>query len=87
MEAAAGTNASYVNKDSVATILQKEQKKTLSPALLNGGGELPKMSLEEMNRQIIKRVLEENEGNQSKTAKQLGISRTTLWRILGAERR
>ena len=54
---------------------------------MNGRGELPKISLEEMNRQIIKRVLEENEGNQSKTAKQLGISRTTLWRILGAEKK
>ena len=87
MEAASGTKSSYINKDSVATILQKEQKKNLSPALLNGRGELPKISLEEMNRQIIKRVLEENEGNQSKTAKQLGISRTTLWRILGAEKK
>ncbi len=37
-------------------------------------------SLEEMNKEIVKRVLEENDGNQSAAAKQLGISRTTMWR-------
>ncbi|WP_446662266.1 helix-turn-helix domain-containing protein [Enterococcus gallinarum] len=30
-------------------------------------------------------VLEQNEGNQTKTANQLGISRTTLWRYLKEE--
>jgi transcriptional regulator with PAS, ATPase and Fis domain len=38
--------------------------------------------LSEINRQIIRLLLEENGGNQSLTAKSLGLSRTTLWRML-----
>ena len=38
--------------------------------------------LEDINRDIIKKALADNQGNQSATAKQLGISRTTLWRYL-----
>ena len=38
--------------------------------------------LEDINRDIIKKALADNQGNQSVTAKQLGISRTTLWRYL-----
>ncbi|MEG2870930.1 MAG: helix-turn-helix domain-containing protein, partial [Clostridium sp.] len=39
-------------------------------------------TLDEINQDIIQFVLEENGGNQSLTAKKLGISRTTLWRLL-----
>lgn len=39
-------------------------------------------TLDEMNRDIIHRELERMNGNQSATAKKLGISRTTLWRYL-----
>lgn len=35
-----------------------------------------------INRDIIKVLLEQNNGNQSVTARNLGISRTTLWRML-----
>ena len=38
--------------------------------------------LHEINRDIALRVLEESGGNQTSTAKHLGISRTTLWRLL-----
>ncbi|EKS22611.1 hypothetical protein HMPREF9318_00809 [Streptococcus urinalis FB127-CNA-2] len=41
-----------------------------------------KKTLFDYNQDIIKTVLAENDGNQTKTAKQLGISRTTLWRYL-----
>lgn len=34
---------------------------------------------------IIQQVLNQNDGNQTKTAEQLGISRTTLWRYLKGE--
>lgn len=35
-----------------------------------------------MTRKIIANSLAENNGNQSLTARKLGISRSTLWRIL-----
>jgi transcriptional regulator of acetoin/glycerol metabolism len=39
-------------------------------------------TLIKMNMQVILHTLALNNGNQSKTAKMLGISRTTLWRYL-----
>lgn len=38
--------------------------------------------LSEITRDIASRVVEENGGNQTAAARQLGISRTTLWRFL-----
>lgn len=42
-------------------------------------------SLEEITRDVIRAVLKKNGGNQSKTAKELGIGRTTLWRYLNQD--
>ncbi len=42
-------------------------------------------TLMEMEQRVIKRVLEEENNNQSNAAKRLGISRTTLWRKLHNE--
>lgn len=39
-------------------------------------------TLEEINYQIIQLVLQEEHQNKEKTARRLGISRSTLWRIL-----
>ena len=39
-------------------------------------------TLEEINHDIAKIILEQNNGNQSVAARNLGISRTTLWRML-----
>ena len=65
-------------------------------ASLTGGGSYPgeqvilrlgaelslKAALDEAERQYITAILERNENNQSATAQQLGIGRTTLWRRL-----
>ena len=40
--------------------------------------------LEKINREIVRMVLEQNDDNQSRAAQSLGISRTTLWRMLKA---
>ena len=40
------------------------------------------MTLEEITRKVVEQTLTANKGNQSETARQLGISRSTLWRIL-----
>ncbi|WP_334196206.1 helix-turn-helix domain-containing protein [Muricomes intestini] len=39
-------------------------------------------TLDDINYQIIQTVLNEEHGNKEKTSKRLGISRSTLWRIL-----
>ncbi|MFD1851444.1 sigma-54-dependent Fis family transcriptional regulator [Oceanobacillus bengalensis] len=44
-----------------------------------------KGTLEEMEQQIIKRVMEEENHNQTKVAKRLGINRSTLWRKLNQD--
>ena len=88
MEAATMTDSSYVRSDTVAEILTHEQSAGLYqlmfgvPAAQRARKNLPEMTLQEMNEAIIRKVLEENGGNQSRTAKQLGISRTTLWRYI-----
>ena len=38
-------------------------------------------TLAEIDQDIVFRVLEELDGNQTAAAKRLGISRTTLWRL------
>lgn len=39
-------------------------------------------NLQDLQYAVIRKVLEENGGNKTKTAKQLGISRSTLWKKL-----
>ena len=39
-------------------------------------------TLEEINQDIALRVIQETGGNQTAAAKRLGISRTTLWRLV-----
>lgn len=39
-------------------------------------------TLEQISQDVALRVLEETGGNQTAAAKRLGISRTTLWRLL-----
>ena len=41
--------------------------------------------MEEITHRIVKKILAEEGMNKSQTAKRLGISRATLWRILGKE--
>ena len=40
------------------------------------------VSLEELERSHIKRILDKNQGNRSRTADELGIDKSTLWRKL-----
>ena len=39
-------------------------------------------TLEMINKEIALSVLEECDGNQTAAARRLGVSRTTLWRML-----
>lgn len=43
-------------------------------------------TLDEISQDVALRVVEETGGNQTAAAKRLGISRTTLWRLLQTKR-
>lgn len=67
----------YIDAESVSKLLRRElpiQSASLSLDL--------NRTLEEINFDIAQQILAEEHGNQSSTAKRLGISRTTLWRML-----
>lgn len=81
--AASVTTTAYVTADTVASLIATEQAATAYHTIFQGtAGPLPKITLEEITQHIIRKVLEDNGGNQSKAAAQLGIGRTTLWRYL-----
>lgn len=74
----------YISGEDVDAILLRERNMT-SPGIRAEGGEIPldlHMTLNDINKEIIRRVLEEEGGNQTSTAQRLGIGRTTLWRLL-----
>ena len=61
-------------------------REDLVPATRQGvnGAEVFDMNrtLDEMNQDIVRRVLTDCDGNQTLAAKRLGISRTTMWRYV-----
>lgn len=73
-----------IGKEDANEILSQEKHMTSTGKYVEGR-DLPldlRMTLDELNKEIIRRVLEEEGGNQSATARRLGIGRTTLWRLL-----
>lgn len=68
-------------------ITEKEVRMTLSARSANlGDNGIPlEGTLEEIELQIIRRVLQEEQGNVSRTAERLKIGRSTLWRKLRNE--
>lgn len=76
----------YISEHQVIQLLRKERLiQTFSDShsgsfTLQTKVENP--TLFDYSKEIILNVLEQNNGNQTKTAEQLGISRTTLWRYL-----
>ena len=81
---------SYITAAEVSTILSRETSfyNPKTDASYSSSHPLERIvlrsdcSLHEMNQSIIRHVMKQNKNNQSSTAKQLGISRTTLWRYL-----
>lgn len=76
----------YISEHQVIQLLKKEQliqnfsgNPSISFTLKNTIGE---PTLFDYTQEIVSTILDQNNGNQTKTAKQLGISRTTLWRYL-----
>lgn len=84
-EIAIQTDSIYIKADTVLKTLQKEKhgnKYRTNPSqwILNDG--IHPKRLDEITKEIIQYTLNKNGGNQTLTAKQLGISRSTLWRYL-----
>ena len=92
------TTSSYITEETLSGLLEMEKKTTFrrvgpgaSPSGIEGESGIShsssvildlKRPLDEINQDIIHAVLEETKGNQTAAAKRLGISRTTLWRLL-----
>ncbi len=75
------SNSYYLEKEEVSSVItllkqRKEAENVASNQIeING-------TLKDIEKQVITKVLEEEEMNQSKAAKRLGINRSTLWRKL-----
>jgi transcriptional regulator with PAS, ATPase and Fis domain len=86
-ELAVLTTTPYIISVSVSNILDKERSIIggIHAATLNGTVLNLHRSLDDITQDVINTVLSEKHGNQAATAKQLGISRTTLWRYLNRQ--
>lgn len=75
---------SYIDSDDVKEVLSKER--TVTPVSLHAKDSTKSLDLSrplsEISKEIVAMVLEAQNGNQSKAADSLGISRTTLWRLI-----
>ena len=76
--------SSYIRSSATAELLAKERT-LLRSTTTNAGIRIEGRTLSEINRDIAVKTVEMQVGNKTLAAKQLGISRTTLWRMLGAE--
>ena len=81
-EAAVLTEGMYISGTVIAELLAGTRKFHHTHTDEIGSFSSGSMTLDEMTRKIIEQTLANNKGNQSVTARQLGISRSTLWRVL-----
>jgi transcriptional regulator with PAS, ATPase and Fis domain len=78
------TTTPYITSIFVSNLLDKERNITASNHTTVDNGTILNLNrpLDEITQDIIHQVLSQKHGNQAATAKQLGISRTTLWRYI-----
>ena len=76
------TTSPYIQAETVAKILEKETQQYVPCASTAFDYQ---RSLDEMIHDIVKVVVSQCDGNQTRAAKSLGIGRTTLWRYLNFE--
>ena len=75
----AGANSAYVSEEEVRRLLAAEKKPEKKET--DGRIDLTR-SLGEIERDIVRAVCREEGMNQTRTAERLGISRSTVWRML-----
>ena len=72
-------NTSYISEEQVRASLERSAQST---APVQTPSIKPDATLDELVREIVLQVYKEENMNQTHTAKRLGISRSTLWRML-----
>ena len=72
----------YISAGTIAEFLARERGLYHRLPEETGSAFPENMTLDEMIHSIVKRSLAENRGNQAITARKLGISRSTLWRMM-----
>ncbi len=63
----------------------RECMEDLAPSVSGHELQVAPGTLESMETELIRQCLERNHGNRAETARQLGISRSTLWKKLNAD--
>ena len=83
-ELATTATGSVITADHVRAVLEKERHVgVFSPQAENSSVPLDlNRTLDEINQDVAIRVVAETNGNQTAAAKRVGISRSTLWRLL-----
>ncbi len=76
------TSTNYIQSDTVAEILERERALYM-PRQAETAVFSEDMTMDDIMEQVIRQRLAANNGNKAATARQLNISRTTLWRYLG----
>ena len=82
-ELATVADSYYIRNTEVAEILSRER--SLSAPARQEEAKQPAATLKQIIRQAVEQALNENDGNQTAAARQLGIGRTTMWRYLNSE--
>lgn len=75
----------YIRGSLVAELLAKERTLRTPASAPAASVPLENRTLEEMTCEIVKQTVAAHGGNRAAAARQLGISRTTLWRYLGKD--
>lgn len=79
-------NSHYISANQVNNLINREEilnkVSIVEPLSFSSKNNAVQPTLFDYTQEIILNVLEQNDGNQTKTAQQLDISRTTLWRYL-----
>lgn len=87
-ELATLATSAYIRSSAVAELLAKQRAITRSTALTTQSGvSIEGRTLEQIIADVITQTVVSHGGNQSSAAKQLGISRTTLWRVLSKDQK
>ncbi|MGN0907600.1 MAG: helix-turn-helix domain-containing protein, partial [Bullifex sp.] len=75
------TDSAYIQAEQVEKCLEAEKTKLTSSLALSSVIDINK-KMSEIEKDIARAVLLKTNGNQSQAAQKLGISRTTMWRLL-----
>ena len=86
-ELAVLTNGLYVSSEDVAKLLSQERSQYRRAPAAETGLSLSGKTLTEIISSVARQAVAENGGNQTLAARQLCISRTTLWRIMSQAER